>query len=89
MVAQLCTAKQYPPEKTALDSIDANGALGLKVVHNEYKALGLKTSDGLRLVRSGTFDVITIQIGTASRDDAFLEGLDLSGEGILMRTWFT
>ena len=75
----LPTAKQYPPEKAALDTIDANGALGLKVVHNEYKALGLKSSDGLRLVRSGTFDVVTIQIGTASRDDPFLEGIDLIG----------
>ena len=42
----LPTAKQYPPEKAALDTIDANGALGLKVVHNEYKALGLKSSAG-------------------------------------------
>ncbi len=75
----LPTAKQYPAEKAVLDSIDADSALGVKVVHNEYKALGLKTGDGLRLVRSGTFDVVTVQIGQASRDDAFLEGLDLIG----------
>ena len=75
----LPTAKQYPPEKAVLDALEADGALGISVVHNEYKALGLKSSDGLRLVRSGTFDVITIQIGTASRDDAFLEGIDLIG----------
>jgi TRAP-type C4-dicarboxylate transport system substrate-binding protein len=75
----LPTAKQYPPEKAVLDSIAANDELGISVIHNEYKALGLKTSDGLRLVRSGTFDVVTIQIGTASRDDPFLEGLDLIG----------
>ena len=73
----LPTAKQYPAEKAVLDSIDADSALGVKVVHHEYKALGLKTGDGLRLVRSGTFDVVTVQIGQASRDDAFLEGREL------------
>ncbi len=75
----LPTAKQYPAEKAALDAIAADPSLGMKVVHNNYKALGLKTSDGLRLARAGTFDVVTVQIGTASRDDAFLEGLDLIG----------
>lgn len=75
----LSTAKQYPAEKAALDAIDADPSLGIDVIHNEYKALGLKLGDGLRLVRSGSFDVVTVQIGQASRDDAFLEGLDLIG----------
>jgi len=73
------TQKHFPNEKAALDAVAADEALGVNVTTNEYKSLGLKTSDGLRLVRAGTFDVVTVQIGTASRDDAFLEGLDLIG----------
>ncbi len=75
----LPTAKQYPVEKATLDAIDADEGLDIKVIANVYKAMGLKTSDGLRLVRAGTFHVVSIQIGTASRDDAFLEGIDLIG----------
>ena len=72
------TQKHFPNEKASLDAVAADQALGINVTTNEYKSLGLKTSDGLRLVRAGTFDVVTVQIGTASRDDPFLEGLDLS-----------
>jgi hypothetical protein len=75
----LPTAKQYPVEKAILDAIDADEGLDIQVIPNVYKAMGLKTSDGLRLVRAGTFHVVAIQIGTASRDDAFLEGIDLIG----------
>jgi TRAP-type C4-dicarboxylate transport system substrate-binding protein len=33
----------------------------------------------LRLLRSGTFDVMSVQIGMAARDDPFFEGVDLIG----------
>ena len=33
----------------------------------------------MRIVRSGTFDIVETTIGSASRDDPFLEGLDLIG----------
>jgi TRAP-type C4-dicarboxylate transport system substrate-binding protein len=75
----LPTAKQYPAEKQAVETIAADASLGMKVLHKEYKSLGLKFGDGLRILRSGSFDVVTVQIGNASRDDPFLEGLDLIG----------
>ena len=81
----LSTQKHFPPEQGALDVIEANNT-GVKVIRNEYKALGLHTSDGLRLARSGTFDVVAVQIGAASRDDPFLEGLDLIGVSTDMKT---
>ncbi len=81
----LSTQKHFAPEKKALDAVEANNT-GVKVIRNEYKSLGLHTSDGLRLARSGTFDVVTVQIGTASRDDPFLEGLDLIGVSTDMAT---
>lgn len=75
----LPTTKQYPSEKAAVDRLTGAKDLGLTVVYNNYDGLGLKQADALRLVRSGTFDVISTQIGLASRDDPFLEGLDLIG----------
>ena len=41
--------------------------------------LGLNLGDALRLVRSGAYDVVSTQVGLASRDDPFLEGIDLIG----------
>ncbi len=81
----LPTQKHYQPAQTALDKIEASQA-GIEVVRNEYKSLGLKTADGLRLARSGTFDIVAVQIGEASRDDPFLEGLDLIGVSTDMKT---
>ncbi len=36
-------------------------------------ALGLALGDALRLVRGGSYDIVSTQVGLASRDDAFLE----------------
>ena len=41
--------------------------------------VGVQAADALRLLRSGTFDVMSVQIGMASRDDPFFEGIDLIG----------
>ncbi|MEO1018419.1 MAG: TRAP transporter substrate-binding protein [Pseudomonadota bacterium] len=73
------TSKQYPPERAAVDRITESEDLGVDVVYNHYDTLGLKQADALRLIRAGTFDVISTQIGLASRDDPFLEGLDIIG----------
>lgn len=72
----LSTAKQYPNEAAAIDTLKADG---FKVQYNNYDGLGLSTADGLRLVSDNTFNVVSVQIGTAARDDAFFEGLDLIG----------
>lgn len=75
----LPTSKQYPPEKAMVDRLAGTKPLDVAVVYNQYETLGLKQADALRLIRSGTFDVISTQIGLASRDDPFLEGIDLIG----------
>ncbi len=49
------------------------------VTFNPLDQLGIQAADSLRLLRSGAFDVISVQIGMASRDDPFFEGLDLVG----------
>ncbi|MDO6460179.1 TRAP transporter substrate-binding protein [Granulosicoccaceae sp. 1_MG-2023] len=72
----LPTAKQYPNEAAAIEALKADG---FKVQYNNYDGLGLSTADGLRLVSDNAFNIASVQIGTAARDDAFFEGLDLIG----------
>jgi TRAP-type C4-dicarboxylate transport system substrate-binding protein len=57
---------------------DATG-IPLKVSYNAMDQLGIQASDALRMLKSGVFDVMSVQIGQASRDDPFFEGLDLIG----------
>jgi TRAP-type C4-dicarboxylate transport system substrate-binding protein len=70
---------QFPIENAAVERINADKALGVAVQRQEYQALGLQMGDALRFVRAGTFDVISTQVGLASRDDPFVEGIDLIG----------
>jgi TRAP-type C4-dicarboxylate transport system substrate-binding protein len=49
------------------------------VNYNPMDAVGVQAADALRMLRSGTFDVMSVQIGMASRDDPFFEGIDLIG----------
>lgn len=53
--------------------------LPLAVNYNPMDVVGIQAADALRHLRSGTFDVMSVQIGMASRDDPFFEGLDLIG----------
>jgi len=67
---------QYPAEIAAIDKAKAGG---LAVERNEFQVLGLNLTDALRLAGSGTFQIVSTQIGSVARDDAFLEGIDLIG----------
>jgi len=69
---------QYPLEVAAMERVTASGT-GLKAERSEFMALGLNLADALRLVRGGSYDVVSTQVGLASRDDPFLEGIDLIG----------
>jgi TRAP-type C4-dicarboxylate transport system substrate-binding protein len=69
---------QFPIESATLERLGAPGT-GLAVTRSEFQALSLNLGDALRLVRSGSFDVVSVQVGLAARDDAFLEGIDLIG----------
>ncbi|WP_048307161.1 TRAP transporter substrate-binding protein [Halomonas sp. PR-M31] len=51
----------------------------LNVVYNTMDAIGVEAADALRMIRSGAFDVMSVQIGMASRDEPFFEGIDLAG----------
>jgi TRAP-type C4-dicarboxylate transport system substrate-binding protein len=51
----------------------------INVNYNPMDVVNVQAADALRLLRSGTFDVMSVQIGMASRDDPFFEGIDLIG----------
>lgn len=70
------SAAQYPAE---ISAIEAAGAAGFEVTRNEFQVLGVNLADALRLVGSGAFDLATVQVGSAAKDDPFLEGIDLIG----------
>jgi TRAP-type C4-dicarboxylate transport system substrate-binding protein len=71
-------SSQYPIETAAMKRLDGDG-VDLKVDRQEYMTLGLNLADALRLVRGGSYDIVSAQVGLASRDDPFLEGIDLIG----------
>tara|TARA_R110002124_G_scaffold61155_6_gene167515 strand:+ start:5309 stop:6349 length:1041 start_codon:yes stop_codon:yes gene_type:complete len=70
------TSSQYPVETSAMEQLRSED---FTVDRSEFQALGIKMADGLRLIRAGTFDVASIQVGLVASDDPFLEGIDLIG----------
>lgn len=71
------TSAQYPIETATMDAITES--MPFEVQRSEFQALGINMGDGLRLVRSGTFDIASITVGLVAADDPFLEGIDLIG----------
>jgi TRAP-type C4-dicarboxylate transport system substrate-binding protein len=57
----------------------------LAINYNPMDVVNVQAADALRLLRSGTFDVMSVQIGMASRDDPFFEGIDLIGVSTNMK----
>lgn len=57
----------------------------IQVNYNPMDVVGVQAADALRHLRSGTFDVMSVQIGMASRDDPFFEGIDLIGVSTNMK----
>lgn len=73
------TDPKSPLEIAFVESLVANPAVDVEFDYREMQVLNIKAADGFRLVRSATFDMMSVQIGHASRDEPFFEGLDLIG----------
>lgn len=71
--------KAYPSEVATIDRVNKDAPLDVKITRSEFSQLGLSTADALRYLSSGAFDIVNVPIGIASRDDPFLEGIDLIG----------
>lgn len=66
-------------EKPFFTELPKTTGLPIAINYNAMDVVNVQAADALRLLRSGTFDVMSVQIGMASRDDPFFEGLDLVG----------
>jgi TRAP-type C4-dicarboxylate transport system substrate-binding protein len=66
-------------ERPFFEALGKNTAIKTQVSYNPMDAVGVQAADALRMLRSGAFDVMSVQIGMASRDDPFFEGIDLIG----------
>lgn len=66
-------------EKPFFAGLPTASGLPMTINYNPMDVLNVQAADALRLLRSGTFDVMSVQIGMASRDDPFFEGIDLIG----------
>lgn len=66
-------------EKKFYADLAKTTGLDVSVNFNPLDVVGVNMKDTLRMVKSGSFDIVQTTIGSAARDDAFLEGIDLIG----------
>src|SRR5690606_39127308 len=66
-------------ERPFFAELAKNAGISTNIQYNPMDVVGIQAPDALRLLRSGAFDVMSVQIGMASRDDPFFEGIDLIG----------
>lgn len=71
--------KQVDIERAFFEGLPQTSGVELAVNYNPMDVVGVKAPDALRMLRGGSFDVMSVQIGMASRDDPFFEGVDLIG----------
>lgn len=66
-------------ERPFFVGLPAATGMTFNVNFNPMDVVNVKADDALRLLRSGTFDVMSVQMGSVARDDPFVEGIDLVG----------
>jgi TRAP-type C4-dicarboxylate transport system substrate-binding protein len=71
--------KQVDVERAFFGDLAKTSGINLVTNYNPMDVVGVKAPDALRMLRGGSFDVMSVQIGMASRDDPFFEGVDLIG----------
>ncbi|OCP18609.1 ABC transporter substrate-binding protein [Ensifer sp. LC54] len=70
---------QQNKEKPFFENLAQTTGLPLAVDYKPMDVIGIKDSEGLRVLKSGLFDIVTLRIAQASRDEPFLLGADLVG----------
>jgi TRAP-type C4-dicarboxylate transport system substrate-binding protein len=78
--------KHVAVEQAFFEGLPARSGVALNVNYNPMDVVGVRAPDALRMLRSGAFDVMSVQIGMASRDDPFFEGIDVVGVATDMDT---
>ena len=70
---------QQTKEQPFFENLAKNSGLPIEVDYKPLDVLGIKDSDGLRVLKSGLFDIVTLRIAQVSRDEPFLLGADIVG----------
>lgn len=70
---------QQQKEQPFFENFAKNTGLPLDADYKPLDVLGLKDSDGLRVIKSGLFDIVALRLAQVSRDEPFLLGPDLVG----------
>lgn len=78
--------RQVTIERDFFEGLGGAAGVGIAMNYNPMDVVGVKAPDALRMLRGGSFDVMSVQIGMASRDDPFFEGIDLIGVAPDMQT---
>lgn len=66
-------------EQPFFENFNKVSGLNVEVDYKPMDALGIKDTEGLRTLRSGLFDIVSLRLAQVSRDEPFVLGLDLVG----------
>ena len=70
---------QQNKEQPFFENLAKSSGLPLEVDYKPQDVLGVKDSDGLRVLKSGLFDIVSLRIAQVSRDEPFFLGPDIVG----------
>lgn len=70
---------QQTKEQPFFETLSESTGLPITVQYQPMDVVGIKDVEGLRVLKSGLFDIVTLRVGQVSRDDPFLIGMDLAG----------
>jgi TRAP-type transport system periplasmic protein len=70
---------QQQKEQPFFENLAKATGLPLEVDYKPMDVVGIKDAEGLRVLKSGLFDIVTLRIAQVSRDEPFLLGADIVG----------
>src|SRR6187402_1336278 len=70
---------QQKQEQPFFENFAKNTGLAIDADYKPMDVLGIKDSDGLRVLKSGLFDIVTLRLAQVSRDEPFFLGPDIVG----------
>jgi len=66
-------------EQPFFETLAQTTGLPIDVDYKPMDTTGIKDIEGLRVLRNGLFDIVTLRVAQVSRDEPFLLGLDIVG----------
>ena len=70
---------QQTKEQPFFENFAKNTGVPIDVDYKPMDVLGVKDADGLRVLKSGLFDIVTLRLAQVSRDEPFFLGPDIVG----------